>query len=95
MHTEYVGLWKIVRPKITTAIFLILCGLSDTGTPHHEVNVYALSLSLGRPCDGLDRWDEAEMMLHGFKGQVIKGEMDLPGNLFLSGCLPREHTTTL
>ena len=48
MHTEYVGLWKIVFPKITTAIFLILCGLSDTGTPHHEVNVHALSLSLGR-----------------------------------------------
>ena len=59
-------------------------------------SVCMLSLwAWGGPCDGLDRWDEAEMMLHGFKGQVIKGKMDSPGNLFLSGCLPREHTTTL
>ena len=49
----------------------------------------------GGPCNGLDRWDEVEMMLHGFQAQVIKGKMDSPGNLFLSGCLPREHTTTL
>ena len=48
IYTEYVGLWKTVFPKMTTAIFLILSGLSDTGTPHHEVSVYALSLSPGR-----------------------------------------------
>ena len=29
-------------------------------------------------------------MLRGFQGQVIKGKMDSPGNLFLLGCLPWE-----
>lgn len=35
MYTEYVGLWKTVFLKMTTAIFLVFYGLSDFGTPHH------------------------------------------------------------
>lgn len=82
MHTEYVSLWKIAFPKNDHSNISGLPWSSWLCLSHHKVILLPLPLNLRRAL-WLPWQNVAEVMLHDFKGWVIKGNMTSSGNLFV------------